>query len=152
MMGDISKDFCFKEFFTEGKTVQERISIQIPDIYQRIRMKLVEPILQPMRVSLGIPVIITSGFRSKDYNRQIGGKPHSHHLYIPNDRSAVDIKTTDMLSTWEWLKNHRPFFCYSYWDQTKNFIHISGITESDRRIGLMWIDGPDGRKWVPEHL
>lgn len=36
----------------------------------------------------GIPFRINSGFRCKQYNRKIGGKPRSAHL----DGSAVDIK------------------------------------------------------------
>jgi hypothetical protein len=36
-MGDLSKDFRFSEFFTEGKNVQEMACYHVPDIYQRIK-------------------------------------------------------------------------------------------------------------------
>ena len=40
------------------------------------------------RTLAGIPFRINSGFRCKQYNRKIGGKPRSAHI----DGSAVDIK------------------------------------------------------------
>lgn len=36
-------------------------------------------ILQPIRNKWG-PVVVTSGFRTVDYNEKVGGKPHSTHL------------------------------------------------------------------------
>ena len=36
--------------------------------------------LQPIRDFLNVPMIITSGFRCKDVNTLVGGKPTSQHL------------------------------------------------------------------------
>ena len=41
---------------------------------------LCENVLQPLRNHLGCPIIITSGYRSFQLNKKIGGKPNSQHL------------------------------------------------------------------------
>lgn len=42
--------------------------------------KLVTTILQPLRDMLGKPVIVTSGYRSVEVNKRVGGEPTSAHL------------------------------------------------------------------------
>lgn len=44
--------------------------------------------LEKMRQSYGLPMIITSGFRSAEHNGKIGGATFSQHLF----GRAVDIK------------------------------------------------------------
>ncbi len=47
-------------------------------------------ILDEIRDYAGIPFIITSGYRCKKHNKEIGGKPNSAHL----NGLAADIKCT----------------------------------------------------------
>lgn len=44
--------------------------------------------LQPLRDGLGKPVTITSGYRTPEHNKKVGGVPNSQHLY----GQAADIK------------------------------------------------------------
>lgn len=47
------------------------------------RVKLVPYLvylLEKLRGEVGLPIIITSGYRCEDHNRKIGGRPHSFHL------------------------------------------------------------------------
>lgn len=57
--------------------------------------KIASRILDPVRVKLGEPVYITSGFRSMVVNKLVGGVPFSAHTY----GRAVDIKGKDREST-----------------------------------------------------
>ena len=41
---------------------------------------LVDSVLDPLREYLGQPIIITSGYRCADLNRDVGGSPTSAHL------------------------------------------------------------------------
>ena len=43
-------------------------------------MMLCVLILEPLRIALNRPVIINSGYRSKEVNAGVGGVPSSHHL------------------------------------------------------------------------
>lgn len=44
-------------------------------------------LLEPMRAELGVPLIVTSGWRSEAKNRAVGGTSDSQHL----DGTAVDV-------------------------------------------------------------
>lgn len=152
-MGDISKNFNFYEFFTEGADVQSRAVLHTPNIYSRIRDKLVLKILQPMRDEIGLPVKITCGYRSDAFNASLeDASPSSHHLFR-GDKAACDVTCANVQSIYDWLLEHRDRFCYAYWNKKKNFIHISALTNADSRVGRMWriIDSkneyePDWRK------
>jgi uncharacterized protein YcbK (DUF882 family) len=132
-MEKMSRNFRLEEFFYTQPDTEKLFRI-----IERIKTKLVIPILQPLRDFLGEIIIVTSGFRDPEYNHLVGGAEHSHHLYEA-DRCAVDITTAKIEEAWLWLKAHCGLFCYAYWDKRKKFIHISGITSTDRRIGQMWI-------------
>ena len=105
-------------------------------------MKLVRPILQPLRDELDVPIIITSGYRCYEHNKWVGGVENSHHLFEAG-RSAVDFTTVDMSGAWKWLKARCGLFCYAYWQKEKNFIHVSGRTKTDNRVGQMWTLGEE---------
>ena len=49
--------------------------------------KLVENVLQPLRDHMNRPVIVSSGFRSKEVNKAVGGSKTSGHML----GTAVDI-------------------------------------------------------------
>lgn len=42
---------------------------------------LCEQILEPLRASLGVPIVITSGYRSERLNAAVGGSWNSHHIF-----------------------------------------------------------------------
>ena len=42
--------------------------------------RLCQEVLQPLRDLVGVPVIVTSGYRSPELNRAIGGAPNSAHM------------------------------------------------------------------------
>jgi len=50
-----------------------------PEQIENLR-RLCQSVLQPLRVHLKRPVVITSGYRSPALNRAIGGSPTSHHM------------------------------------------------------------------------
>jgi hypothetical protein len=43
-----------------------------------------------------VPLVVTSGYRTPEHNRAVGGAPHSQHLYM----RALDIACPELL-TWE---------------------------------------------------
>lgn len=47
--------------------------------------------LEKVRVAYGKPMVITSGFRSAEHNKHVGGAPFSQHLF----GNAVDISITN---------------------------------------------------------
>jgi uncharacterized protein YcbK (DUF882 family) len=73
-MGDISNNFSYSEFIGNVKLnqvpINARMSIE----------KLVKEVLQPARDILGTSIQITSGWRSEEHNRLIGGAKDSQHI------------------------------------------------------------------------
>lgn len=78
-MGQITKNFTFEEF--GGKS--------IPPEYRHNISLLTARVLQPLRNKVG-PIQITSGYRSPEKNREIGGAANSQHLR----GEAADFKVT----------------------------------------------------------
>lgn len=52
---------------------------------------LIDNILDPLREAYGKPIIVTSGFRSKELNNAIGGAKSSQHML----GQAADIRTVE---------------------------------------------------------
>lgn len=89
---------------------------------------LITNVLDPLREDFGKPIIITSGFRSEQLNRAVGGSKTSHHM----KGMAADIVAQDRKD------NRRLFylaqeislpFCQLIWEkgnaQYPDWVHIS---------------------------
>ena len=87
----ISKNFNLKEF--------TKTSIPIPNNpSQRAKENifyLVEYVLQPLRDYLGVPIIVTSGYRNHAVNTLVGGAVSSQHL--KGEAADIVIKGMDPL-------------------------------------------------------
>lgn len=68
-----------------------RVEAQIPEI-QTIARWGCENILEPIHAKFG-PLVVTSGYRDGDRNKNAGGVEHSFHLYpsSPSPRGAADV-------------------------------------------------------------
>ena len=73
----LSKNFTLEEMVaTSHKRLQDTPTL---DVVQNLQ-KLCVLVLQPLRDTLGAPVYINSGYRSKRLNARVGGVPNSRHL------------------------------------------------------------------------
>ena len=66
---------------------------------------LVRHVLQPARDALGMPVRVTSGYRSPAVNRAVGGVPRSPHLR----GEAADLVCADNARLFHTLRRITPF-------------------------------------------
>lgn len=88
---------------------------------------LVRDVLEPVRLRVGLPIFITSGYRSEKLNRIVGGAANSFHLY----GRAVDILCSDMSKLTSALlavnaanlKDHKATFI-EYIDH-RSYVHIA---------------------------
>ncbi len=137
-MGNLTKHFSINEFFV-GEAECSVTELRV----ERIKSRLILPVLEPLRCHLHQPVIITSGYRNPEHNRRVGGHPDSHHLML-DDKSAVDIWTFNLQKAYTFLSNNQEKFQYAYWEVIKGFIHISGKCEEDERKVKLWLQGYAG--------
>ena len=61
-------------------------------------------ILEPIRARFGVPITITSGYRSEEYNSSVGGAPDSPHIASPA-RCAADFHIrVDLQVVFDWIR------------------------------------------------
>lgn len=78
-MGTISKDFSYSEFEeTDQRRLEIRNKITSFDVRDSVKA-LVKNVLQPLRNSWGKPLAINSGYRCKEVNAAVNGRPESQH-------------------------------------------------------------------------
>lgn len=86
-------------------------------------LKLIVYCLQPLREALNLPIIITSGYRSKALNDKLKGSSTSQHL----NGQAADIKIIGLTQRDLFYRIQRTDIEYDQliWEQDTNCVHIS---------------------------
>ena len=73
----LSKNFTLAELTaTSHRRLQDAPSLEVIRNLQNLCIH----VLQPLRDTVGAPVYINSGYRSKRLNAKVGGVPNSRHL------------------------------------------------------------------------
>lgn len=97
----LAQNFNLKEFVRTNTYLPNE-----PDIESIINLhRLVIYVLQPVRNHFNKPIIITSGFRSKEVNEAVGGKSNSQHL----TGNACDFVCADMPKVYQYIVDNLDF-------------------------------------------
>lgn len=121
---ELSKYFKLGEFIQSRTACTQNILAQFvyhKDIVDNIRF-LHDQILLPLRVAIGAPITINSGYRCRAVNMTVGGATNSLHLWglaadiYAGDRQSLLIETARMFKYHEMIVH-------------KTYLHIS-IKES----------------------
>jgi zinc D-Ala-D-Ala carboxypeptidase len=76
----LSEHFELAEFLVSETAARRGIANEpSPEVIENLR-RLCQSVLEPLRIKLGRPVVITSGYRSPELNRAVGGSKNSHHM------------------------------------------------------------------------
>ena len=76
----LSEHFELAEFLVSESAARRGIANEpTPEVIENLR-RLCQSVLQPLRLRLNRPVVITSGYRSPALNGAVGGSPNSHHM------------------------------------------------------------------------
>jgi zinc D-Ala-D-Ala carboxypeptidase len=88
----LSKHFTLREFLTsETAARMGREIVPPPDVLTNLQ-RLCQQVLEPIRVKLDKPIVVTSGYRPDWLNKAIGGSRTSAHM----TGNAADIKVVGM--------------------------------------------------------
>ena len=69
----ISRNFTWEEMTYSRVAVENGLLNEPPFEVKQAMMELVKQLLQPLRLAYGKPIAITSGYRSPEVNRLVGG-------------------------------------------------------------------------------
>lgn len=75
----LSEHFVIDEFEFSQVAVRRGIDNRVPDIKLPNVRHLVTSVLQPLRHRLGLPIVVTSGYRCARLNREVAGSRNSAH-------------------------------------------------------------------------
>ena len=115
---------------------------------------LAEKIFQPIREHFGVPIYITSGYRSAALNKKIGGSKSSQHLTgeaMDIDMDGSGSKVTNV-QIFKYIKDNLLFdqLIWEYGNSTNpDWIHVSySTTGINRRQVLKATKGTFGTKYA----
>lgn len=113
---------------------------------------LAEKIFEPIRKHFGVPIFISSGYRSSALNKAIGGASSSQHLLgqaIDIDMDASSSGVTNKM-VFEYIKNNLEF------DQLINefnhsWVHVSYNTKGKQRKQVLDATKSNGKTVYSAH-
>lgn len=108
-MPQLSPHFHLSEF-TNSATAKAHNLPNTPPLEAVINLcALVHHVIEPLRVAMGAPVTIGSGFRSPALNSMVGGVPGSQHLTGQAADLCIDGDTAKAKRYYDWIKAHCQF-------------------------------------------
>ena len=73
------KHFTFREFERSERAAELNIDNRIPELAEAHIVELVDILLDPLREAWGGPLVVTSGYRCPELNRDVGGYATNAH-------------------------------------------------------------------------
>src|SRR6266699_1788643 len=131
----LTEHFDLEEFELDGKAPEATIPMYTV---------LCHNLLEPLRIKFGIPIVVTSGYRSPTDNEHAHGVRNSQHVATA-DYCAADFKFKDDTANWclmafDWLREQTNLV----WDQLilehelsgGSILHLSVTKTVNRRAAL----------------
>ena len=124
----LSKNLSLTEMISSESAKRKGISNQPTEEHINNMKLLAEKVFQPIRDHFGVPINISSGYRSKELNKAIGGSQTSQHskgqaMDIDMDGSGISNK-----QIFDWIKSNLEFDQLIWEFGTKanpDWVHVS---------------------------
>lgn len=134
-MTQLSEHFSLKELTVSDTAARMgREIVPTPDQLENLK-RLCASLLEPIRLKLGRPIVVTSGLRPPWLNTLIGGSPKSAHM----DGLAADINAVgmDADSLAKWIMEHQ-FVVDQCISEFSRWVHVS-IAPAERPPRGEWL-------------
>lgn len=127
----LSSHFRFSEFLLTSHLPEGLLQYPShPDYIDNLHFLCVE-VLEPLRLKIGRPLLVTSGYRSPYVNKVVGGASKSDHLTgKAADISTFGLSPSDVSSALDFLHDMMTeikLVRYYEYNSKKGYIHISHV-------------------------
>jgi hypothetical protein len=148
-MTKVSEHLSLKEV-TKSNTAQRLGIDNTPTVSHLVALKEVaENIFEPLRLHFGVPIGVSSGYRSKELNEAIGGSKrsqHSHGQALDLDADIYGgITNADIFYR---IKDHLDFdqLIWEFGtDEEPNWVHVSYVGDGNNRGEVLKAYRVEGR-------
>ena len=130
---NLSQNFTLNELVYSVTAEANRIDNR-PNVKVVANLKaLCENVLQPLRNSLGCPVIVSSGFRCAELNKKVEGRPNSQHLL--GEAADFVVPQRKLKDVFNYIKAHLPYdqLLFEYDSSGNRWIHVSYCSDGKNR-------------------
>ncbi len=142
-MGNISKNFSYREFEESEVAEYHNIRNVITTFEVRDSVKaLVLAVLQPLRDAVGLPLVVTSGYRCPELNRAVGGVPSSQHV----KGEAADVAVRGMTPRQLAVRVRDLGLPFDQMILYPGFVHLSHRPDGEQRGQILYNRRYKGRK------
>ena len=134
-MSPITSHFCL-EVFIKSDTAKAKGIKNLPDTRSVINISaLCIKILEPLRVAMGEPIKIGSGYRCKALNQAVGGLYNSQHITGQAADLCIDGDLEKGNRWFEWIKTHSEFDQLIWEHNAKGsyWVHVSFNAQGKNR-------------------
>ena len=129
METNVTMHFTIEELYASTTATKLGINNK-PQTQQLINLVyLTAFVLEPLRVAMGEPIKISSGYRSRELNAKVGGVYNSQHCKGQAADLCIDGDLKKGKKWFNYIKDHLPFD-QLIWEHDKNgtyWVHVSYV-------------------------
>ena len=149
----LSKNLALAEVMRSETAKRKGISnMPTPEHIENFKL-LAEKVFQPIREHFGVPIILSSGYRSKELNTAVGGALSSQHCTgeaIDIDMDGTTVKNAEVFN---FIKDNLSFdqLIWEFGTDSKpDWVHVSyESTGKQRKQILKAVKSGKGTSYVP---
>ena len=109
MAKQITENFTLEEMFRSETAERRHIDNRPPKDIEENLTYLVKNVLQPLRDHFGVPIRVTSGYRSPALNRAVGGSSSSWHAHGCAADIQIPSGRVSMKEVFEYIYHNLPY-------------------------------------------
>jgi hypothetical protein len=137
----LSENFHLAEFTSSQEATRRGIdNTPSEDVINNL-IELCINVLEPVRISWNAPVVISSGYRSRELNTAIGGSTSSQHCY--GEAADFEIYGVDNCELASWIADYLMFdqlileFHEHGLDPNSGWVHVSYTATKKNRLEVL---------------
>ena len=149
----LSKNLALAEVMRSETAKRKGISnMPTPEHIENFKL-LAENVFQPIRDHFGVPIILSSGYRSKELNTAVGGALSSQHCTgeaIDIDMDGTTVKNAEVFNFIKDNLNFDQLIWEFGTDSNPDWVHVSyESTGKQRKQILQAVKSGKGTSYVP---